>query len=183
MYDFPRWERWRTCFCLRFFPYLITGFVTASGGAWNASIVAEYFRFRGPDFFGDGPWRGDQPRYRRGELSHAAGGHHRDGHIGCHREPLLVAATLPPRLHEIQLRELGEFKLICRKKKRGTKDPPAPLPLVGIASILNGHAPLRRGTRPRNHRLRHGNCHPHGNCYHRGSSVTSTPAYPGRNPL
>ena len=29
------------------FPYLITGFVTASGGAWNASIVAEYFHFRG----------------------------------------------------------------------------------------------------------------------------------------
>jgi NitT/TauT family transport system permease protein len=29
------------------FPYLITGFVTASGGAWNASIVVEYFHFRG----------------------------------------------------------------------------------------------------------------------------------------
>jgi NitT/TauT family transport system permease protein len=29
------------------FPYLITGLVTASGGAWNASIVAEYFRFHG----------------------------------------------------------------------------------------------------------------------------------------
>jgi len=26
------------------FPYLITGLVTASGGAWNASIIAEYFR-------------------------------------------------------------------------------------------------------------------------------------------
>jgi NitT/TauT family transport system permease protein len=26
---------------------MITGFVTASGGAWNASIVAEYFHFRG----------------------------------------------------------------------------------------------------------------------------------------
>ena len=26
------------------FPYLVTGLVTASGGAWNASIVAEYFR-------------------------------------------------------------------------------------------------------------------------------------------
>ena len=28
------------------FPFLITGLVTASGGAWNASIVAEYFRLR-----------------------------------------------------------------------------------------------------------------------------------------
>jgi NitT/TauT family transport system permease protein len=26
---------------------MITGFITASGGAWNASIVAEYFRFQG----------------------------------------------------------------------------------------------------------------------------------------
>jgi NitT/TauT family transport system permease protein len=29
------------------FPYLITGMVTASGGAWNASIVAEYFNLKG----------------------------------------------------------------------------------------------------------------------------------------
>jgi NitT/TauT family transport system permease protein len=40
-------ERWRTLFLPAIFPYLITGFVTASGGAWNASIVAEYFHFRG----------------------------------------------------------------------------------------------------------------------------------------
>jgi NitT/TauT family transport system permease protein len=32
---------------LPIFPYLITGLVAASGRAWNASIVAEYFRFRG----------------------------------------------------------------------------------------------------------------------------------------
>jgi NitT/TauT family transport system permease protein len=36
-------ERWRRLFLPAIFPYLITGFVTASGGAWNASIVAEYF--------------------------------------------------------------------------------------------------------------------------------------------
>jgi NitT/TauT family transport system permease protein len=40
-------DRWRTLFLPAIFPYLITGFVTASGGAWNASIVAEYFHFRG----------------------------------------------------------------------------------------------------------------------------------------
>jgi NitT/TauT family transport system permease protein len=28
------------------FPYLITGLITAGGGAWNASIVAEYVSFR-----------------------------------------------------------------------------------------------------------------------------------------
>ena len=50
LYRFPRWERWRTLLLPAIFPYLITGFVTASGGAWNASIVAEYFRFRGQTF-------------------------------------------------------------------------------------------------------------------------------------
>jgi NitT/TauT family transport system permease protein len=40
-------ERWRRLFLPGIFPFTITGFVTASGGAWNASIVAEYFRFQG----------------------------------------------------------------------------------------------------------------------------------------
>jgi NitT/TauT family transport system permease protein len=45
-----RTQRWRKLFLPAIFPYLITGFVTASGGAWNASIIAEYFRFRGQTF-------------------------------------------------------------------------------------------------------------------------------------
>jgi len=47
VYHLKRLERWRKLFLPGIFPYLITGFVTASGGAWNASIVAEYFHFRG----------------------------------------------------------------------------------------------------------------------------------------
>jgi len=46
-YQLSSLERWRTLFLPAIFPYLITGLVTASGGAWNASIVAEYFHFRG----------------------------------------------------------------------------------------------------------------------------------------
>jgi len=46
-YQLSLTERWRRLFLPAIFPYLITGFVTASGGAWNASIVAEYFHFRG----------------------------------------------------------------------------------------------------------------------------------------
>ena len=41
------WERWKKLILPGIFPYLITGLVTASGGAWNASIVAEYFHFKG----------------------------------------------------------------------------------------------------------------------------------------
>ncbi len=40
-----RWERWRTLILPALFPYVITGAITASGGAWNASIVAEYIEF------------------------------------------------------------------------------------------------------------------------------------------
>jgi NitT/TauT family transport system permease protein len=43
-------QRWRTLILPALFPYLITGFVTASGGAWNASIIAEYFTFRDQTF-------------------------------------------------------------------------------------------------------------------------------------
>jgi NitT/TauT family transport system permease protein len=47
VYRLSRIERWRKLLLPGIFPYLITGFVTASGGAWNASIVAEYFHFHG----------------------------------------------------------------------------------------------------------------------------------------
>ncbi len=42
-----RWARWRTLILPALFPYVITGAITASGGAWNASIVAEYVQFGG----------------------------------------------------------------------------------------------------------------------------------------
>lgn len=41
------WERWRTLILPALFPFIITGAITASGGAWNASIVAEYIQFGG----------------------------------------------------------------------------------------------------------------------------------------
>jgi NitT/TauT family transport system permease protein len=50
VFRFGRWERWRELFLPGIFPYLITGFVTASGGAWNASILAEYFHLNGQTF-------------------------------------------------------------------------------------------------------------------------------------
>jgi len=47
IYRFGSWDRWRHLILPGIFPYLVTGMVTASGGAWNASIVAEYFHFQG----------------------------------------------------------------------------------------------------------------------------------------
>jgi NitT/TauT family transport system permease protein len=39
--------RLSTVYLPAIFPYLVTGWVTAAGGAWNASIVAEFVTFRG----------------------------------------------------------------------------------------------------------------------------------------
>jgi len=47
VFRFASRQRWLTLILPGIFPYLITGLVTASGGAWNASIIAEYYRFAG----------------------------------------------------------------------------------------------------------------------------------------
>jgi NitT/TauT family transport system permease protein len=47
LYHFTRWQRWTRLILPGIFPYLITGMVTASGGAWNASVMAEYSHIHG----------------------------------------------------------------------------------------------------------------------------------------
>ncbi len=47
LFHFGSVQRWKTLILPGIFPYLITGMVTASGGAWNASIIAEYFHLHG----------------------------------------------------------------------------------------------------------------------------------------
>jgi NitT/TauT family transport system permease protein len=46
-YGLGGWARWRTLYLPAVFPHLVTGLITAAGGAWNASIVAEYVRYGG----------------------------------------------------------------------------------------------------------------------------------------
>ena len=41
-YQFTASQRWRMVWWPAVFPSLVTGWITAAGGAWNASIVAEY---------------------------------------------------------------------------------------------------------------------------------------------
>jgi NitT/TauT family transport system permease protein len=47
VYRVSGWRRWRTLILPAIFPYLVTGMITATGGAWNASIVSEYVTFKG----------------------------------------------------------------------------------------------------------------------------------------
>ena len=40
-------DKWKKLFLPAVFPYLVTGLITAAGGAWNASIVAESLTYKG----------------------------------------------------------------------------------------------------------------------------------------
>lgn len=42
VYRMSRWERWTRLYIPCVFPYLVTGLITAAGGAWNATIVSEF---------------------------------------------------------------------------------------------------------------------------------------------
>ena len=50
VYHVTSWRKWRTLILPAIFPYLVTGLITASGGAWNASIVSEYVQFNNHTF-------------------------------------------------------------------------------------------------------------------------------------
>ena len=54
MYRMGPVQKWRRLILPGIFPYLVTGWVTAAGGAWNASIVAEYVHFRQETLVADG---------------------------------------------------------------------------------------------------------------------------------
>ncbi len=50
IYRLTGWHRWRYLILPGIFPSLVTGLVTATGGAWNASIVSEYVTFNRQTF-------------------------------------------------------------------------------------------------------------------------------------
>jgi len=46
VYRWTRSQRWLRLYIPCVFPYLMTGLITAAGGAWNATIVAEYVQMK-----------------------------------------------------------------------------------------------------------------------------------------
>jgi len=46
-YRSSAWERWVRLYIPCVFPYLVTGLITAAGGAWNATIVSEFVQVKG----------------------------------------------------------------------------------------------------------------------------------------
>jgi NitT/TauT family transport system permease protein len=53
-YRIGGWQRFWHLYFPAVFPYLVTGWVTAAGGAWNASIVAEFVTYRGEELVAPG---------------------------------------------------------------------------------------------------------------------------------
>lgn len=47
LYGIKGIRKWKILILPAIFPYLVTGFITATGGAWNATIVSEYVTFGG----------------------------------------------------------------------------------------------------------------------------------------
>jgi NitT/TauT family transport system permease protein len=50
VYRMSRRQRWARLYLPSVFPYLLTGLVTAAGGAWNATIVSEYVQLKDHTF-------------------------------------------------------------------------------------------------------------------------------------
>jgi NitT/TauT family transport system permease protein len=48
------WDRWRRLVLPAIFPAYVTGAITAAGGAWNATIVAEYVKYNGHQYAASG---------------------------------------------------------------------------------------------------------------------------------
>ncbi len=69
MFGLRRWRLWKTLVIPAIFPFWVTGAVTATGGAWNASIVAEVATWGNDKLVADGlgayiaqvTEKGDQP--------------------------------------------------------------------------------------------------------------------------
>lgn len=95
-----RWQRWRTLILPALFPYIITGGIAAGGGAWNASIVAEYVHFGG-------------------ETVHTVGiGAVIAGATAVGDYPLLLAATLSMIITVVVINRLGWRRLYCVAEER-----------------------------------------------------------------
>jgi NitT/TauT family transport system permease protein len=53
-YNITGWQRFWALYVPAIFPYLVTGWITATGGAWNISIVAEYINLKDQEKVAEG---------------------------------------------------------------------------------------------------------------------------------
>ena len=97
-FGLPRRQRWRKLILPAIFPAYVTGGITAAGGAWNASIVAEVVVWGSHHLSAQG-----LGAYITNASSSAAPDHFAKVLVGRHRhepvrrtrQPTLLAASLP----------------------------------------------------------------------------------------
>ena len=99
------WRWWRNVILPGIFPYYVTGAITAAGGSWNASIVAEAASWGDTKLGRRRPWILHRTGDRSRGLSEGGPRHRRHVHL---RHPVqsfalatalrLWRASLPPRL-------------------------------------------------------------------------------------
>jgi NitT/TauT family transport system permease protein len=53
-FNVGKWQLWRQLLLPAVFPAIVTGAVTAAGGAWNASIIAEFVEFHHQEYVAHG---------------------------------------------------------------------------------------------------------------------------------
>jgi hypothetical protein len=90
VFRFSRWERWRRLILPGIFPYLITGFVTASG-CLEREHPSRILPFEGPDVFNDRIRCRSQWRCGQRELSCPSGRYDVDGAHRSNDQPPCVA--------------------------------------------------------------------------------------------
>jgi NitT/TauT family transport system permease protein len=68
------WQRWKRLILPAIFPYYVTGGITAAGGAWNASIVAEIVTYGGTTLTATGLGAYVSSATERGDFHHILAG-------------------------------------------------------------------------------------------------------------
>jgi len=97
-------ERWRTLFLPGIFPFMITGFITASGWRVERQHRRRVFPLSQPDLLDHRLGSDHQPCHRHGKLPGPDGRHGGDGRHGRHHESPPLEASLRPGLHQIPRR-------------------------------------------------------------------------------
>ena len=89
------WLKWKRVYLLpAVFPSFVTGAITASGGSWNASIVAEYVTWGKTTLAGAWPGQLHRADDRRRRLPPHRAGHRRDVRVRDGAEPVLLAQAV-----------------------------------------------------------------------------------------
>ena len=91
-----RRQRWRQVILPAIFPAYVTGGITAAGGAWNASIVAELVSWHHHTLHAYGLGNYIATASIQGQVRPAHRRRHRHERLRRHRQPAVLAAALPP---------------------------------------------------------------------------------------